>query len=173
MSGPIWRELTLDHRNSPVEWLWRLRGEGRLDLDAPYQRGDVWGVERQRNLIKSLTIGLPIGGVFLNERDIMDPLVVIDGKQRIGAICAWLDGQLEVPSGWFPMRLLADPTAETVTFEGLAIAGQRGWRNATVTTYHTRYTGSDLLDRERELFDLINYGGVPQGESDHGIGEGA
>ena len=166
MSAPIWRELTLDQRNSPVEWLWRLAADDRLDLDPPYQRGDVWGVERQRNLIRSLTIGLPVGGIFLNERDVMEPYVVIDGKQRIAAICKWIDGELEVPSEWFPARLLVAPDLAMTTFDGLRLPAQRGWRNVIVTTYYTRFTGPEAVERKRELFDLINYGGVPQGESD-------
>jgi hypothetical protein len=73
----------------------------RLDLNPPYQRGSVWGVERKRNLIRSLLMGLPIGAVFLNSRHIMQPDRVVDGKQRIEAILDFLGDGLAVPAEWF------------------------------------------------------------------------
>jgi hypothetical protein len=168
----IFRILSLNPTNSPVEELVRRYNGGRLDLDPPYQRGSVWGRERQVALIKSLTMGLPIGAIYINERDIMKPDVVIDGKQRIIAIRAWLDGSLAVPSDWFPSHLTKVERG-MVTYGGLTVPGQRMWRNnATVTVYQTRYAGPEAEERERELFDLVNFGGLPQGSSDYPTNEG-
>lgn len=168
---PIFRSLTLDQTRTRYDGLIN-GGHGDLDLDAPYQRGHVWCEERQRNLIRSLTMGLSTAAIFINRRDHERPAVVIDGKQRITAVTRWLDGDLRVPAAWFPGDDADPPIVEPgcgewVAFGDLARAGRLLWRtNATVAVYWTRFTGPDAEDRERELFDLINYGGVPQGESD-------
>jgi hypothetical protein len=137
----------------------------RIDLNPSYQRGSVWGVERKRNLIKSLLMGLPIGAVFLNSRDIMAPDRVVDGKQRIEAILDFLGDRLCVPAEWFNTMdlVIRSRDAEWVWFEDLALPAQRRFRSSTVATYQTKLRTEA---EERELFLLINYGGVAQGETD-------
>lgn len=166
-TGCIYRKLTLDQRHSRYADVVRLLREGSLNLNPSYQRDHVWDAERQRNLIKSLMLGLPTGAIYLNERDIMEPFVVVDGKQRISAVRAWMDGELEVPAEWFPAKMLEEDHPENVTFNDLNISGQRGWNGqASVAMYYSKFQGSTAEDQERELFELINYGGVPQGQSD-------
>jgi len=106
-------ELLLQNYNYTVmHYLARPEDDRRpelFDLDAPYQRGSVW-TEQQRNLIKSLYMGLPVGSVVisrLSERAAR-PYRVVDGKQRILAVRAWCSGQLAVPAGWFRPGDLAD-----------------------------------------------------------------
>lgn len=135
----------------------------RLDLNPPYQRGSVWGVERKRNLIRSLLMGLPIGAVFLNSRNIMEPDRVVDGKQRIEAILDFLSNGLAVPAEWFVPDELVSDTFAMAYFSDLTLPAQRRFRSATVATYQTKLRTEA---EERELFLLINYGGVAQGETD-------
>ncbi len=53
-------------------------------------------------------------------------------------------------------------------FDQLTEAGQRLFRDsATVSAYITRMQ-EDPETQERQLFDLVNFGGVEQGESDLG-----
>jgi len=108
----------------PIDQLARPGRYEELVLDAPYQRGHVWGTERQRNFIKSLTMGLPTGAIFLNRRSIDEPDIVIDGKQRLTAANTWLRGDLPVPADWFEADRLADPDATTVTFCDLPVSLQ-------------------------------------------------
>lgn len=178
MSTPIYRQLSLQQTRTQYSELIRNLREGELDLDAPYQRDHVWGTQRQVNLIRSLTLGLPTGAIYLNERDIMKPTVVIDGKQRLSAVLRWLDGDLAVPRDWFPVGaerlpggregsvLIEEHAAgqDTVTFNDLTRAGRLGWTNhAGVAVYNARFTGPDAVEREEELFNLLNHGGLPQG----------
>lgn len=77
-------------------------------LDAPYQRGSVWDVERRRNLIRSLIIGIPVGSIIYST---VDPGLVperphavyriIDGKQRIEAVRAFAADEFGIPGWWF------------------------------------------------------------------------
>lgn len=163
------RRLQYDERRSPFDGLIHDLDQGELDLDPPYQRGHVWGLERQQTLIWSLTQGLPIGGVWINERDIMAPRVCIDGKQRITALAKWLHGELAVPAGWFEDDFFTGerPGDDTlITFDDLSIKGQRSVRHSTITIYLTKFQGDDAVRQEEALFDLVNFGGVPQGLTD-------
>ncbi len=165
--GSIARTVQLDTRNTPVDTFvsWAQRGD--LDLDAPYQRGSVWAAERQRNLIRSLVIGLPIGAIFINDRGVLNPFVIIDGKQRIEAILAWYAGNFAVPSAWFPTDHLTAGAGEHVTYQKLTLKGQRLFTNSSaVATYTSHFTGPSAVELERDLFELINNGGVPQGQDD-------
>ena len=127
----------------------------RYDLDAPYQRGHVWTVEKQRNLILSLIQGLPTGAIVLNiyQRDKREgQTVVIDGKQRITAITEWLAGRLHVPGEWFGLA------ADLVTFNDLDVVERRGWHTYTTMSYEVSLK---TTAEEFELFNRINHGGVP------------
>jgi hypothetical protein len=139
-----------------------------LDLNPPYQRGSVWGLTRRRNLIRSLMLGIPTGNVFLNvRRDERMTTAVVDGKQRIETCIAFFAGEFSVPASWFPADDLAETEATDdgpyVRYTGLTERGQRYFDRASMTTQRT-----DLrtIAQEAALFDLVNYGGVPQGERD-------
>lgn len=108
--------LTATYRS--VRDLVRMRDDGLLTADPPYQRQSVWTTGDQVDLVRSWLRGATIPSVILNDRDTPQwkdangPLhgpcyAVIDGKQRIEAGAAWLGGQLAVPASWF--------TAEDVT----------------------------------------------------------
>lgn len=144
----------------PCETFPYWRREGMLLLDPPYQRGDVWGPMRQRNLIRSILIGVPIPSVIINDRggnwDDDYRIAVIDGKQRITAILKFLDSQLFVPGDWFGM-------SGEVMFCELPEAVQRRFRNTPVACSEGRLTS---IESEQEIFELVNFGGVPQGQSD-------
>lgn len=162
------RELHLSSTNSPLESLVRSLQREQLNIDPPYQRGSVWGSERCLALIESLTIGLPIGSIFVNERPLPEWPTVIDGKQRLLTAKGWMEDQLVVPTQWFdPVEL--DVLGEWVRFSELSHVGQRRWCNyAHVQVYWSRFRGSlvEIEEQEQRLFDLINFGGVPKGESD-------
>lgn len=168
---PLLRALQLRTTNTPIDSLVDRVRRGQLLLDPPYQRGAVWGKERKVNLIRSVTMGLPIGAIYINDRRYPDEPVVIDGKQRLLAILDFIEGRVLVPAEWFPRDCL-DPelpvrVGAEVSYLGLSAKGRRVWENTgAVATYWADFHGSDREERERELFDLINFGGVPQGEAD-------
>lgn len=148
-----------------------MRGEDtEMDIDPEYQRGHVWGKTRQRNLIRSLLSGIPCGTIIIGDR--YDHLgnypagsagyVVIDGKQRITAIREFMDGKLAVPGSWWEDADLEHP-GEVVTWDDLTDLGQRKFKRCTIAASEGVVTS---LDNEREIFDLINFGGVAQGSED-------
>lgn len=154
------KRLNLQQTNRPMDVFLYWRKDRQLMLDAPYQRGDVWGPIRQRNLIKSLLQGIPIPSLIVNDRSRTSnefAIAVIDGKQRITAILKFLDSQLDVPGEWF------DLPGERYLFCELPRAQQRLFENIAVAVSE----GCVPREEEAEIFELVNYGGVPQGQSDH------
>lgn len=138
----------------------------QVDLNPPYQRGVVWGTKRKRNLIKSLLSGVPVPSIVINDRSVRfedwdasnDPsYVVVDGKQRITALRDFVDGKFAVPGEWF------DVDADEVLFTELDKPNQRHFMHRPIAVSESRLA---TLDEEREFFDLINFGGLEQGEVD-------
>lgn len=143
--------------------------EGYLDLNPPYQRGDVWGIERRRNLIKSLLLGVPIPSVVINDRfssnfnsendNVGQSIVVIDGKQRITTFLMFLNGELSIPREWVENSKLKD----SINFCDIPKNIQSHIKCIPIGVCEASLK---TLDQEKEVFDLINYGGVEQGKSD-------
>ena len=147
---------------------------GDMDMDQPYQRGHVWGVVRQRNLIRSLLMGLPIGAITINRRDLGGfkhpgwdenrrvAFAIVDGKQRVTTLLRFVEGRLTVPAWWFPA---ADrrSSADEVTFTDLSAARQRFFKRLPLACSEARLSS---LAAEKDVFDLINFGGVAQGDVD-------
>lgn len=155
--------LSSTHRPCDVIMYWSEKDH--LLLSPPYQRGLVWGQKRKVNLIRSLLLGVPIPSIVVNDRFAArwgDEIAVIDGKQRITTLLEWFRGQLAVPGEWFDMP-------GEVRFTELSIPRQRGLRCHAIPFCEAQLPS---LEAEREVFDLINFGGVPQGESDIVAGEG-
>lgn len=152
--------LPITYTNRPLEVLRHWMKDGYLHLSPPYQRGDVWGTARQRNLVSSLLLGVPIPSVVVNDRMAAnwgDDIVVIDGKQRIGAILAFFESRLSVPAEWFGVD------GSQVVYGDLVLPQRRRFNNLTLGVCEAAL-GS--IEQERQVFDLINFGGLAQGESD-------
>lgn len=146
------------HRPCDVVLYWSEKDH--LLLSPPYQRGLVWGHKRKVNLIRSLLLGVPIPSIVVNDRFAAgwgEEIAVIDGKQRMTTILEWFKGELAVPGEWFGMLF------DEVRYHDLPLPRQRYFKMNSLP-----FTEAQLpsLEAEREVFDLINFGGVPQGESD-------
>jgi uncharacterized protein DUF262 len=180
-SRPL-RRVSMSTSNRPVDvLLWWTSKDHGLDVDPPYQRGHVWGATRQRNLIRSLLLGVPIPSIIINDRYAAEfrhegwseercwSHAIIDGKQRITAFLHFLNGNLGVPASWFEPADVIESSSPAggdgpwVFFPGLSVPMQRHIRNMTIGVAEGRFK---TLDEEREVFDLVNFGGVPQGETD-------
>jgi Protein of unknown function DUF262 len=174
------QDLKLYQSSRGLDTILHWSKEGSLEVNPPYQRGDVWGPVRRVNLIKSILQGIPIGTIIINDRlegwkdTFCFQYAVIDGKQRVTTILDFLQGRLPVPSDWFDPAdinhvpysemVFADRALAAVTFHDLTLRKQRVIRQKP-----TSFTFCLLPDipSERHVFDLVNYGGVPQGESDY------
>lgn len=154
----------------------------RWDLNPPYQRGEVWDADRQRNLVWSLLRGIPIGSVYLNARNHRDNPgqhgVVIDGKQRITAMRAFTHDALAVPAEWFASDERGDyidPDAilDEITHDGVTQPGVR-WSHLTSlgrglfsrSTVGVVEATVDSIEAEAEIYLLVNFGGVDQTDDD-------
>lgn len=158
--------LPLKQTNRPIDALWhwtRGRDSERLLLDAPYQRGDVWGPRRRVNLIWSILRGIPIPSLIINDRLFADwpddqRIAVIDGKQRITSVLRFIRSELAVPAPWFD-----GSRRQTITFANLSQAQRRKFLNIPLAFSEGRLAS---LSEEQEVFNLVNFGGLLPGEVD-------
>lgn len=86
---------------TPLSWYWRLQEEGQLMVDPPFQRGAVWTPAQREAWIITLLEDLPRPSIFLNESmrgegAFGDRAVVIDGRQRLESIFAFMNDELLV-----------------------------------------------------------------------------
>jgi hypothetical protein len=72
----------------------------RIDLYPMYQRRGVWTDDKKDALIDSLARGLPLGALvlFAYKKDGLDHFEVIDGKQRVTTLLAYLANEI-IPTG--------------------------------------------------------------------------
>ena len=77
---------------SSVFELLRREKRGDLVLAPDFQRNDVWDLKHKSELIESILMGFPIPLIYLfeNENGIRQ---VVDGKQRISALKAFLNNE--------------------------------------------------------------------------------
>lgn len=74
---------------------------------------------------------------------------------------SFVANEFSVPRQWWD-----DDAAGSVCFADLTLPQQRGVRNVPIAVAEGHFA---TLDQERELFDLINFGGVKQGEIDDDV----
>lgn len=159
MKAPI----TFRQQSIPIETVRSMRSS--LLLDPHYQRqGDVWSRARRRLFIDSLLNGFIVPPMYWH---VVEPsseyfdgelrYAVVDGRQRLEAIFAYLDGEFAFGK---ENALLADPHLQ---LEGLDIGELRdhhGWlyaslMRATVEVVIIETAEVDLIE---ELFSRLNEG---------------
>lgn len=153
-------KLAMAARGLPLEYFTSNHDE--FELDPPYQRSSVWTEDQRRALIKSLLLGLPIGSLVINHRGYQGEIIyaIIDGKQRIEALRAFVSDELTVPAEWFTEDAL--PGASTV-FSELPRPHQRRFNNTTIPSLEAKVEG---VAAEAELFLLLNVAGTTQTADD-------
>lgn len=168
------RSYTMNSTARPIEFfLENTSSRPRFDVDQPYQRGISWGRKRSQNLIKSIVAGVPIPAIVMNDRlgaEFSHPsysqdrnwsYAIVDGKQRLAAIKRFTSDHLAVPSEWS-----TDGHTGEAHFGDLPPAQQRFFLNTPLSVVESCFS---TLNEERELFDLINFGGLAQGENDEDL----
>jgi hypothetical protein len=68
---------------------------GHIDLQPSYQRRKRWTPKQQSQLIESFIVNVPVPPVVLYEKD-YDSYEVMDGQQRINALKAFYENELEL-----------------------------------------------------------------------------
>lgn len=188
--------LTVQAHNFTVDnWVYS-GARDEYDADAPYQRGNVWTVAQRQNLIKSLLLNLPVGSIIYADldRDFAPGFRIVDGKQRFTTVRMFVDDEFPVPAWWFHADDLTNPDARehpesNVFFSGLKHPARRTFRSRPLPgiefqVHHEvslkpdghgvgsdrynfrRRSESEMLQAEAELYLLVNFGGVPQSDTD-------
>ncbi len=85
------------HRS--VVWLKRSMDDGRLKMKPPFQRNPVWSDKQKSALVETILLEYPIPEIYI--QDIVtsegnEEHIVVDGQQRIRAVLAFLEGDLEM-----------------------------------------------------------------------------
>ncbi|MFD8654976.1 DUF262 domain-containing protein [Streptomyces mirabilis] len=176
-------ELHKNQLNMNVGSLVSWARQGQADFDPPYQRKKVWGLRRRRLLVYSLLRGLAVGTITVNRRDSArfsapgyerhksPAWAVIDGKQRWQTIVMFSVGELSVPMSWWEPKALTGEFEETddgpyVRYSQLTMRGQVAFDSSTIPYDEVSVPS---IEEEERVFELINFGGVPQGEEDGDI----
>ena len=71
------------------------RGKAAINLDPDFQRRERWAAEKQSALIESFLLNVPVPPIYLAE-DEYGQYSVVDGKQRLSAIRAFMTGSLKL-----------------------------------------------------------------------------
>lgn len=178
-SEPL-EELHKNQLNMNVGSLYSWARDGHVDFDPSYQRQPVWGQRRRRLLVYSLLRGLAVGSITVNYRNTAGFSApghvrgesptwgVIDGKQRWQTLVMFREGELSVPMSWWEPKALTGESEETedgpyVRYSQLTMRGQVAFDSSTIPFDEVRVPS---VEEEKRVFELINFGGVPQGEED-------
>lgn len=169
--------LSLDTFRRPISAFHNQRDD--YDINPPYQRGSVWGVEQRRALIFSLLSGIPVPAVIImdrfnetweaNEHPLdhanHEPVyAVVDGKQRIETVLAWVDDEFAVPASWYD----PDDVQVTEDTEDGPYVRRSGLSDRARRVEHTRMLlsvcegKSTSIRDEAAVYLLVNGGGVAQ-----------
>jgi hypothetical protein len=176
MTG-ILRTYQVNNTNRSVDFflLRNEDGSDNFDMDQPYQRGVVWGLRRKQNLIKSMLMGIPIPAIVVNNRfgagfkhpgydqDRLWAYSIVDGKQRVSTIRQFIDGKFPIPYRWFRDDEVAQNPCAALRYTHLTLPEQRHFRNVPLSVAEGQFP---TLAMEEELFNLVNFGGLAQGEVD-------
>lgn len=87
--------LVLQASDMSLETISTMVQSKSIDVSPTYQRRERWDLSRQRSLIESFLLNVPVPPVYLFEED-YGTYSVIDGKQRILAIHSFMQGKLQL-----------------------------------------------------------------------------
>ncbi|QKZ20335.1 DUF262 domain-containing protein [Streptomyces chartreusis] len=180
-TGEPFDHISLNPTHITLGELVRRIDDRMLDLDPPYQRGNVWTVDQRMALVQSWLRGLPAGVVILSDRcnpnwvrahggkgpyDTGEPLwACVDGKQRFTTAVMWRKDEFAVPASWLkPSNVAATETTDDgpyVRFSGLSESGKRFVeRYCSLLIAEAKECAT--VEQEAELYLLVNGGGTPQ-----------
>jgi len=91
-----------------ITWLLDLNRNKQLDLDPPYQRRSVWTAKDRRFFLDTIFRDYPSPAIFLHKNIALDGSVkyhVVDGKQRLETILAFVNNKLRIGPEFGDARL--------------------------------------------------------------------
>ncbi|HET7030041.1 MAG TPA: DUF262 domain-containing protein [Candidatus Limnocylindrales bacterium] len=136
-----------------------------IDDDPPYQRpGDRWDVARRQRFIDSLLNGYDVPKIYLHDLRGREPTkvyAVVDGKQRLHALWAFLDGSFPLAADFelrgdpHPAAAGSAPPRAGMRFGDLDPAWRRALLATRLSVVLIQDAGVDEID---ELFLRLNEG---------------
>lgn len=145
------KSLVVESSDATLDTIVSRIDRGSLDISPKFQRRERWSNAKQSSLIESLLMNLPIPPIYLAQNDASGKFTVIDGKQRLTAINAFLSGDL-VLSGLDGNQIL-----NGLRFDGLPAAVQEGLTMKSLRL--VQLTRQSNLNTVHEVFVRLNTGG--------------
>ena len=91
-----------------------------------YQRGVVWNLKKQKDLIESIKFGYPFGSLIIYDyEDLQKPLLLIDGLQRSTSLFKFINN----PSMFFDETDIDDNILDKLTSEISVVGSRVGQKN--------------------------------------------
>lgn len=146
-----------------LDTLYQMIRHGQLDLNPPWQRDVVWSPAKQKELIKSILLGIPIPSIILHLQNPgklgKERYSIIDGKQRLTAIRNFIENNFKLP----PYRVEPDHPlfpARSCYYDATDKGKKRlppTFRSKITTTQIPVLQFRDVSERRlREVFNLYN-----------------
>ncbi|MCE7566223.1 DUF262 domain-containing protein [Aliivibrio fischeri] len=140
--------------------------QNRIDITPDFQRYSVWSDLQRSELVESVLMGIPIPMLYLfeNEEGLKQ---VIDGKQRLTAICDFINGNFLLSK----LKML--PQYNGLSFQQLPPILQAKFEDCQLQIYIVQPPTPDVV--KFYIFDRINRGGTQlnQQEMRHALHQGA
>lgn len=123
----------------------------RVILDSDFQRENVWYKDRKSELIESVLMGLPLP-IFYFSQDKYGNLIVVDGRQRLGALFSYMEG------GFALSKLKILPEENGKQFSDLSPVLRGRIEDFQIQAHVIMPPTPDRI--KFDIFDRVNRGGV-------------
>ena len=97
----------LSIKSMTVNQVYSLFVEKKLRVNRQYQRKLCWTIEEKRNFIDTISNGYPVP-LFLLAIDENGTYEIIDGMQRLDALCTFIEQKYELMDGHFNLESMPD-----------------------------------------------------------------
>jgi hypothetical protein len=161
--------MNILNRNSTtinIATFWENYQLSKYNFTPPYQRpSDVWSQMKQSFLIDTVLKNFPMPPIFLHQhieqstgKTMYD---VIDGKQRLGAIIAFIENKISTPEN-FNSDDFGDDKLDGIYFKDLESSDISNWKK-TFWRYELtiEYIDTDQISIVNNIFDRLNRNGEP------------
>lgn len=135
------------HKPFPISSLLKKLQCEKLDINASYQRDEVWNDNKKTNLIQSILGNINIPNLIINFCKKEDKLIVIDGKQRLSAMRDFKNNKVKFYNESSP--------DQSCLYKDLDSKYQDQFDDYTI--HVTIYENLDEAE-QRDIFQRINYG---------------
>lgn len=135
-----------------ITWLLDLNQNKQLDLDPPYQRRSVWTLKDKQYFLDTLLRNYPSPAIFLHKKiDETGKATyhVVDGKQRIETILAFVSDKIRIAKDYGDIRLDGKKWSELA---GDIDLKQQFW-NYQITVEQIDFVDGTIVN---EVFDRLN-----------------